>query len=330
MKRLLLGMVLVVLTAFYLFVNDEEALTMEENQTIISPPQVKKVTETTPIPAIEPTREEIEEEEQNTTAPNLCLKYKTEGKVGEKYELDDLGRVKSVTRDANSDGEVEKKSLLSYDEFGNLVKVLTEIYQEPEKLYEDSFLGLVYSFGEYKPTLIKTIEHSRSYDTQNRLTEKFTEYPTYSSLMTFEYGDGSEPIDVQIFQDDELVVRFKGLHEYDNKGRLIHRKYKAIEASQKIIWMSRMNPELGEESYIYNDQDQLIRVEDHGYHRFFEYQYDEKGNRIHEGVYHRRYGGVIKKFDEILYKYDTYGNLLEKVNSNGDVLLKQEFGVCEE
>ena len=350
MKQLLVGMVLLVFVVLYLFEKDEEALViesnstrvMEENQTITSPPQVKNILDIT---------EEIEKvEEQNTTVPKLCLKYKIEDDAGEKYELDQLGRVKSITRDANGDGEVEHKEFRSYDEFGNLLKIETEIYQEIEKLYRVDEKGReYYRYGEYESIPTKKIEVSNSYDSQNRLTEQLIEYPTHSKQFIYEYDEHSEPIFVQIFVDDTLVAKYKGMHEYDEKGRLIHRKNQGIEVSKEIIWLTRQNPEnLNEKIYTYNDINQIIHVEDLEYHRIFKYDYDEQGNKIRERTYRdRKYdydeqGNKIrertylerfsgKKYQDVLYKYDEYGNLLEKIDSNdGKILLKQEFGACEE
>lgn len=58
---------------------------------------------------------------------------------------------------------------------------------------------------------------------------------------------------------------------------------------------------------------------------------NEFGNKVEENVYHTKLNGeTVRLNDTIVYKYDKENNLIEKIDSRGDVLLKQSFDVCEE
>ena len=300
-----------------------EPLPSEQNTTVVKEVKTKK-----PI-VHKPSKSNKQNETNKTASPKMCLVgVEKSYRYFENYTFDKFGHIKTITTDKNQDGKTESKTFLSYDERGNLIKSVTKIYQEEMTKTPDAIEN--YPDKDYQdipPEIVTT--KTMSYDENNHLIDKIIE----SNSMTFQYHyDYDEQGNINhelVYVNDELYYDVQVINLYDKQNHLLSVKHKFIQSNPKLLFT---NGEFSNYEYKYNKKGQLIKKIDPSYYRVFEYSYDELGHLVKEESYRNRINQpdkIIRHLDTIYYKYDTYGNLVEKSNSNGEILLKQKFEVCK-
>jgi hypothetical protein len=278
---------------------------------------------------------EPKEDKHKEKVIKYCLKDKKSVFSWEEYLFDTQGRIKTVTIDRNRDKKAESKSFFTYDENGNLIKVLTETYQEPEKIYsyDELLKSELYSLGETQSIPTQTSEMIKEYDAENRVISESFEKDGFSRRVEYEYNEKGDLCREIIFWDDALIFDFKVENSYDKKGRLIKKEYKLIkrgETNDGVDVLDTGGKHTSKE-YLYNDKNQIVQMKDPSYARIFKYEYDTFGNRVKEKIYRTNTEGeIIKEYNEIDYKYDKNHNLIETIDSQGNILLKQSFIECYE
>jgi len=229
----------------------------------------------------------------------------------QKYTFDSQGRVTAVTLDRNRDGKIESKSFMSYDENGNLIDVTTETY----------------SSEKYQDILTEISESHREYDEQNRLIREEFKKNGFSSGKTYEYNEKNDLVRITSFRNGNIGLDVAVLNDYDEHGRLISKKFKYLDSDGKTL---SVNGEFTNKEYKYNEKGQLIEMKDPSYARVVKYIYNALGEKIKEETYLKTMARGVHLTDFITYKYDKYGNLIEKKDNYGNIVLKQDFEICEE
>ena len=252
-------------------------------------------------------------EENKTQKPlKFCLKAKQDILSWRKNEFDSQGRLTAVIRDRNRDGKAESKSFFTYDENGNLTDTKTEIYQEGE---------------EYQNIPTEITELHKEYDEQNRLSSKEFEKNGFSTRETYEYNEKNDLVRITSFRNGNMSMDFAVLNDYDEHGRLISKKFKYLDSDGMTVDMSG---KYAPKEYKYNEKGQLIEMKDPSFVRVFKYIYNELGEKIKEEIYLKTINRGVHLASWIIYKYDEYGNLIEKRDNDGRILLKEEFRICGE
>ena len=284
----------------------------EDKKTFFSKPMVEKiVTKNIVTKNIVKVTKTFKEKNETQEALKFCLKSKQGRFPWEKYTFDSQGRVTAVTRDRNRDGKIESKSFVSYDENGNLTDVTTETY----------------SSEKYQDILTQISEIHKEYDEENRLISEEFEENGFSRKKTYEYNEKNDLVRITTFRNGNIGLDVAVLNDYDEHGRLISKKFKYLYSDGKIL---SVNGEFTNKEYKYNEKGQLIEMKDPSYATVFKYIYNALGEKIKEETYLKTIDKGVHLYGFITYKYDKYGNLIEKRNNYGDIVLKQEFGICGE
>jgi len=292
----------------------------------------------------------FQKNKMSSSMPKLCLKYKKD--FGMLYEFDVQGRVVSRSIDLNKDWKADSRDFFTYDGNGNVIKIITKVYQKPTLVKTDSLITpVVDSYEKMRdiPTEISKIVTKR-YDEKNRLITKIAEYFSkehYILETRYRYNNKGDVINEIEYLNGDLVVEYKVLNSYDERGNLIHTQYRAV----KIGEIPFIETDHTEKSYWYNEKNQLIQMLDYGYRQLHQYRYNKFGQLKEEKVYRAKYKSMeIKQpAGDIIYKYDKYGNLVEKrdigyflsigYDKHGNLIekrdtsrliLEQRFGICGE
>ena len=284
----------------------------EDKKVLLSKPMVEKIVKTSKTVEHNVTKKIVKvtkvfkEKNETQEALKFCLKSKQGRFSWQKYTFDSQGRVTAVTSDRNRDGKAESKSFLTYDENGNPTDVITETYQD---------------------ILTEISESHREYDEQNRLISKEFEKNGFSRGQTYEYNEKNDLVRVTSFRNGNIGLDVAVLNDYDEHGRLISKKFKYLDSDGKTL---SVNGEFTNKEYKYNEKGQLIEMKDPSYARVVKYIYNVLGEKIKEETYLKTIDKGVHLYSFITYKYDKYGNLIEKRDKYGKIVLKQEFGICGE
>jgi hypothetical protein len=298
----------------------------------------------------------FQKNKMSSSMPKLCLKYKKDS--GMLYEFDIQGRVVSRSIDRNEDWKADSRDFFTYDGNGNVIKIITEVYQKPTLAKTNSSVTpVVYSYEKMRdiPTEIGKIVTKR-YDEKNRLITEIVDTPEhllsgeerrYRFRKGYRYNNKGDVVNEIKYLNGDLMVEYKVLNSYDERGNLIHTQYRSV----KIGEIPFIETGHTEKSYWYNEKNQLIQMLDHGYRQLHKYRYNKFGKLEEEKIYRTKYKSMeIKQpAGDIIYKYDKYGNLVEKrdigyfvsigYDKHGNLIekrdtsrliLEQRFGICGE
>lgn len=231
---------------------------------------------------LEPSRKIFEYNDKGSLVK--YAEYSNEGELGEKCEYDENGII--TNHMIYIGGVIWKK--YEYGENGNLVKELSY----------DQF-GVLCTIIEYE------------YNESNKLTKKL-QYRIDGSLQywtDYEYDTNGNEIKNTLYESDGSIF-WSYEYEYNEDGKKTKYTHKGKNGNS----ISEFS------EYTYDLDGNLIRTETESY--LYEFEYDDKGNRIIKTSYRR--GGDLMDREE--YEYDENGNMIKstRYDPDGNITLQTE------
>ncbi|WP_297868488.1 hypothetical protein [uncultured Flavobacterium sp.] len=188
-------------------------------------------------------------------------------------------------------GKVESKITKFYNDSGNVIKLITETFDE----------------WAFNPEPIIT----NLYNTDNKVVE--TSYLNLDGSLIqksiFEYDSKGNNIEYNIYNyEGDLIIKWEFKYDYNN--RIIEELRHDSDGIYKGIY-----------SYESKEKKVIKKYQNDLFFNQVEYNFDKNGNEIEIKTYNSNYELISKTTK----KYDSNNNLIEEINLNGNELFKYTY-----
>lgn len=175
---------------------------------------------------------------------------------------------------------------------------------------------------EYETAYAYTYE----YDEQGRILKKFSYWldananPEFERCDIYEYNDAGEPVQLILYYDEALQTPVYTYYwEYDEDNQLV--VYYSCNPDGRVGFKTEYNPDLNTEDTYKDNGYGILYLAEHK-------EYNANGDLLAEKYYNE--AGETTKVNQYVYdyKYDTLGNLIEKLvylNNELFITVKWEY-----